>query len=207
DKTKAIDAADTAAAAAAKAAAQPATAAAAPQPIDRAWALGGCLIAAWLLATAIVILANPKALAETHIALREGVLWPLFITALVMAGLALFGLFIVRKPTELLDSLGRWPAVSAQPEVDFPNELPAPPSAFDEPPEVTLNVNFRKDEIRALAILSDQHIKVRSEPFDVNVDRSLMVTLDIPAGETKTWKRDESSANPFREAAVTKLYA
>src|SRR4051812_20763246 len=61
DKTRAIDAADSAAAAA-QAAAQPAAAAApaAPQPIDRAWALGGCLISGWLLATAIVILARPR---------------------------------------------------------------------------------------------------------------------------------------------------
>ena len=33
-----------------------------------------------------------------NIALREGVLWPLFVTTLVMASLSLFGLFIVRKP-------------------------------------------------------------------------------------------------------------
>src|SRR5262245_34325704 len=97
---------------AAAAALQPVVAAApaaAPQPLDRAVALGGCLIAAWLLATAIVVLSRPKALAETNIALREGVLWPLLITALVMAGCSLFGLFIVRKPMDLLDSLQRWP--------------------------------------------------------------------------------------------------
>src|SRR5207244_4274254 len=109
-----------------------------------------CACVGWLLAFGVVILANPKALAETHIALREGVLWPLFITALVMTGLALFGLFIVRKPAELLDSLVRWPAVACRPEVGFPNEIPAPANAFDEPPEVLLNVNFRREEIRAL---------------------------------------------------------
>ena len=71
----------------------------------------GCLVAAGFLATAIVFLSGQKALAETDIALREGVLWPLFITALVMAGCAVFGLFIVRKPAELLDSLARWPVI------------------------------------------------------------------------------------------------
>src|SRR5437762_5369979 len=135
DKSKAIDAADTAAAAAAKAAAQPAAAAAAPQPIDRAGALGGCLIAAWLLATAIVILAQPKALVETNIALREGVLWPLFITALVMAGCSLFGLFIVRKPMDLLASLRRSPELAVKPVETFDRPLEAPPNAFDEPAE------------------------------------------------------------------------
>src|SRR5207302_1059647 len=68
------------------AAAQPAggapAAAPAVQPLDRAGALGGCLVAAWLLATAVVTLSRHKSLAESNIALREGVLWPLFITAL-----------------------------------------------------------------------------------------------------------------------------
>jgi hypothetical protein len=98
-------------------AAQPAAAPARSSPVDRAWALGGCLVAAWLLAVGIVILSQPKSLAETGIAIREGVLWPLTVTALVMAGCSLFGLFIVRKPVDLLDSLQRWPELALRPEV------------------------------------------------------------------------------------------
>src|SRR5207253_3950428 len=80
-------------------AAMPAAGAAAPagnqaapaaKPLDAMWALVGGLVASWLLATAVVTLVGKRALAESKIALREGVLWPLFITALVMAGLALF---------------------------------------------------------------------------------------------------------------------
>src|SRR5438067_283878 len=151
--TKAGDAAQ-AAAAAVEPVAGPAPAA--PQPLDRAWAIGGCLIAAWLLAIAVVTLARPKALAETNIALREGVLWPLFITALVMAGCCLFGLFIVRKPLDLLDSLKRWPVLAMKPVEVFEPQLEAPPNAFDEPAEQILDIQFRKDEIQSLAVKSDQ---------------------------------------------------
>jgi ABC-type transport system involved in multi-copper enzyme maturation permease subunit len=193
--------------AAAKAASQPAAAPAAPQPLDRAWALGGCLVAAWLLSVAIVTLARPKALVETNIALREGVLWPLFITALVMAGCCLFGLFIVRKPIDLLDSLRRWPELAMKPVQTFEPTLEAPPNAFDEPAEQILDVRFRRDEIQSLAIKSDQHIRIRSEKFSSPSDGGQILALDVPAGEIRTWRRAEASSNPFRQPVVTELYA
>jgi ABC-type transport system involved in multi-copper enzyme maturation permease subunit len=188
------------------AAGQPA-AAPAVKPLDRIWALAGCLVAGWLVATGVVTLTSRKALAETHIAIREGVLWPLFITALVMAGCSLFGLIIVRKPMELLDSLVRWPQIATRPDVSYPLAIPAPANALDDPQEVTLDVSFRRDEIRALTVTSDQHVRVRSEPFTATGDPSLLMALDVPATETKTWRREEASANPFRQPVVTKLYA
>src|SRR5205085_7894550 len=100
--------------------------AAAQQPVDAVSVRGGCLAAGALLSIGMVTLASRKALAETHIALREGVLWPLLITALVMAGCSLFGLFIVRKPAELLDSLVRGPVLMVEGDVAYPQELPAP---------------------------------------------------------------------------------
>src|SRR5262245_10692093 len=33
------------------------------------------------------------------------------------------------------------------------------------------------------------------------------MTLDVPAEGEKTWRREQSAANPFRDAEVTKLYA
>jgi ABC-type transport system involved in multi-copper enzyme maturation permease subunit len=183
-------------------------AAAAPAlPLDRVWALGGALVASFLLAVGVVSLSSRRALAETSIALREGVLWPLLVTALVMAGCGLFGLFIVRKPTELLDSLVRWPTLAVRGDAVYVKPLEAPPSAFDDPAEVILDVNLRRDEIRALSITSDQHVRLHSEPFSSTGDPSLMVALDVPAGETKLWRREEASGNPFRQPVVTKLYA
>jgi ABC-type transport system involved in multi-copper enzyme maturation permease subunit len=189
--------------------AAPAAAQAAPaQGVDQAWAYAGCLIAAWLTAAAIVILSSRKALVESDIALKEGVLWPLFITALVMAGCALFGLFIVRKPMDLLDSLARWPVIAIEGDPVFVRELEAvPPGSFEEPVEQILDVQFRKDEIRRLSVTSDQHVRVRSEQFSALADPSTILALDVPAGESKLWRREEASANPFKQPVVTKLYA
>jgi ABC-type transport system involved in multi-copper enzyme maturation permease subunit len=179
------------------------------QPLDALWAIAGCLLISWLAALAVVTLSRPRALAETGVALREGVLWPLFITALVMAGCALFGLFIVRRPSELLDSLARWPVLAVEgASVTYPPQaIPAPPSEFDEPAEVEIPVNFRRDEIRSLEVRSDQRIKLRSEPFKATTDPSLLMALDVPAGESRLWRRDDATANPFREPVVTKLFA
>jgi ABC-type transport system involved in multi-copper enzyme maturation permease subunit len=180
---------------------------AAAAPLDTVWALAGSAVAAFLLALGVVTLSSRKALAETNIALREGVLWPLMITALVMAGCALFGLFIVRKPMELLDSLVRWPVIASQPVVTTPYDLPAPPNAFDDPEEMILDVNFRRDEVREITVSSDQRVRVRSEPFTSTAEESLMVALDVPAAGKETWKREQASGNPFRQPVVTKLYA
>jgi ABC-type transport system involved in multi-copper enzyme maturation permease subunit len=179
----------------------------APQ-LDRVWALGFGLLAAWILAFGTVYLSSRRALAESDIALREGVLWPLFITVLVMAGCALFGLFIVRKPMDLLDSLARWPVLAVEGNPSFAQKLEAVPAgSFDEPSEQILTVRFRKDEIQALSVTSDQHVRIRSEQFSSTADNSLMLNLDVPAGENKLWRREEASANPFRQAVVTTLYA
>jgi ABC-type transport system involved in multi-copper enzyme maturation permease subunit len=175
--------------------------------VDSLWALVGAAVASWLLATAIVTLVSPLALAETRIAIREGVLWPLFIMAVVMAGCAIFGLIVVRRPTEMLESLVRGPVIAAEGNVPYPAQLPAPANAFDDPPEVAIDVNFRRDEIQALTVTSDQHIKLRTEPFASQTDPTLVLTLDVPAGEEKTWRREQAGTNPFRESVVTKLYA
>jgi ABC-type transport system involved in multi-copper enzyme maturation permease subunit len=194
-----------AAAAAPPAATVPAKAVTA-SPFDRIWALGGCLVAGWLAANAVVMLSSRRALSETDIALREGVLWPLFITVLVMAGCSLFGLVIVRKPTELLDSLARWPRLAVEGDAIYIAKLEAP-QGFEEPAEQIIDVQFRRDEIQQLQIDSDQHVRLRSEPFSSITDPSLQLTLDIPAGDPKIWLREQAAANPFRQPVVTKLYA
>jgi len=154
-----------------------------------------------------VVLSSRRALAETDIALREGVLWPLFITAVVMAGCSVFGLFVVRKPTELLDSLVRWPVLAVEGNKVFPRDLPAPANEFEDPTEQIFDVHFRRDELRALEVTSDQHIRLRSEPFNAPGDASLILALDVPAGEPKIWRREEATGNPFKQSVVTKLYA
>jgi ABC-type transport system involved in multi-copper enzyme maturation permease subunit len=175
--------------------------------LDYLWAGAAILLGSLLLASAVVILVSRKALAETGIALREGVLWPLFITVAVMAACGVFGLFIVRKPTELLESLVRWSVLAREGNAAREYSITAPPNLLDDPPEEALDVNFRKDEIRQLIVRSDQHVRLRSEPFSATTDPTLVMTLDVPAGEEKVWRREQTGSNPFREQRVTKLYA
>jgi len=175
--------------------------------LDRIWALAGAALACWVLATALVTLVSRRALAETRIAIREGVLWPLFIAALVMTGFAVFGLFIVRKPTELLESLVRGPQLALEGDATMTRDLAAPANPVEDPVEQEVPVNFRRDEIRGLVFKSDQRVKLRSEPTGSTTDPSLVLTLDIPAGESKTWRREQTGTTPFREPVITKLYA
>ena len=167
----------------------------------------GWLLLSFLFATAIVTLISRRALAETDIALREGVLWPLLVLSAVLTGGALFGLFIVRKPADLLDSLVRWPVLMSQGDYLKTVEVAAAPTAFDDPPEMEIDVNFRRDEARSLIIKSDQRVRLRSESFNLQVDPSLILNLDVAAGDEKVWRREQAGTNPFREPVVTKLYA
>jgi hypothetical protein len=172
--------------------------------IDRLWAVMGILLASWLLATAAVTLAGRRALAETDIALREGVLWPLMITALVMTSFAVLGMFVVRKPVDLLESLVRAPVLAWEGDQAQTFTVPAA-EGFDDPPEVELPVRFRKDEIQALTAASDQRVKVRSEPLSSS--SPLVLALNATPGEPSTWRREQAGINPFRDDVVTALYA
>jgi ABC-type transport system involved in multi-copper enzyme maturation permease subunit len=172
--------------------------------LTQPWELAGYLVASLFLAGAIVTLLRPSALAETSIAIREGVLWPLTVTAIVMAVLALLGMFVVRRPMSFLDSLVRAPVLARQGELVTQHEIAPAPNQFDEPTEVTIPVSFRKAEIRDLRVVSDQRVKVRTESFDQQ--SPVAVTVDVPAGQEKSWRRVVAGVNPFREDIVTKLF-
>ena len=172
--------------------------------LDSAWPLGGALVVSWLLATGVVMIVGTSALEETGIAIREGVLWPLFITAVVMTVFAVLGLMIVRRPTELLESLARSPALARQGEDSRTHTIDPPPNQFDEPPQTPIDVSFRRNEIRQITIQSDQKIKVRTEAFDR--ESAVAVTFDVAPGETETWRREAAGSNPFRDDVTTQLF-
>jgi ABC-type transport system involved in multi-copper enzyme maturation permease subunit len=189
--------------AAAEQADQPAAPPAA-NPLDSLWMLGGSLVLCWLLALAAVTLISRKALAETNIALREGVLLPLMLTGVVLSVLAVLGLVVVRQPTTLLESLLRYPALASGGTVTATHTIPAPPNEFDEPPEVAIPVNFRRDEIRQLQLTSDQRIHVSNQ--SVANPAPVALNVDISAGESETWRRQPGGINPFRDNVITQLF-
>lgn len=172
--------------------------------LESAFPLGGVLLACWLVAMAVVTLVGGTALSETWMAVREGVLYPLFIGAIAMTVFALLGMFIVRRPVELLDSLVRAPVLATSGTSPVTHTIEAPPNQFDEPPTVEIPVTIRRTEIRQLTFASDQKVKIRTEPFDQQ--SAVALTIDVPPGEERVWRREMSSSNPFREDVVTKLY-
>lgn len=153
---------------------------------------------------AVVMLISRRTISESWIALREGVLWPLFITACVLGSFGIFGMTIVRDPNKLLDSLARWPQLMAKSSVTSTFDIPAPPNAFDEPPETPIDVHFRRDELRQMVFSSDQRVRVSTEPFATRSPAAAII--DVPASETKTWQRTADGVNPFKDATVTQLY-
>jgi ABC-type transport system involved in multi-copper enzyme maturation permease subunit len=155
-------------------------------------------------ALAVVMLVWRRTIEESWIAVREGVLWPLGITACVLAAFGLFGLTIVRNPDDLLDSLARWPVLMLQGEQTASFEIPPPPNAFDEPPETPIKVSFRRDEVRQMTFSSDQRVRVSTEPFDAR--SAAAAVIDVPAGGTETWRRAADGINPFRTEDVRELY-
>jgi ABC-type transport system involved in multi-copper enzyme maturation permease subunit len=154
-------------------------------------------------ALAAVMLVSRRTIEESWIALREGVLWPLFITACVLAAFGIFGLTIVRRPSELLESLARWPAIATSGTVATSFDIPAPPNSFDEPPETPIDVSFRRDELQQMVFSSDQRVRIATEPFATRSPAAALI--DVPAAGSETWKRS-IGANPFKSANVDKLY-
>ncbi len=172
--------------------------------VRQPWSLAGYVGVSLALAFILVTLIRQKALAETAIAIREGVLWPLTISAVVMAVLALLGMFVVRKPMSFLDSLVRAPVLARAGVVTRTFEIAAPANLADEPPESAIDVSFRKDEIRQIAVSSDQKVKFRTESFDKQ--SPVAVTFDIPPGQERTWRRVMAGVNPFNDDVITRLY-
>jgi ABC-type transport system involved in multi-copper enzyme maturation permease subunit len=166
--------------------------------------LAAGLVMSVVTALAVVMLISRRTIEESYIALREGVLWPLMITACVLAAFGIFGLTIVRKPTELLESLVRWPTLVAQGDVTKSFDIPAPPNAFDEPPETPIDVSFRRDEIQGMTLTSDQRVRVSTEPFATRSPAAAVI--DVPADGSETWRRSAEGSNPFRTDFVDKLY-
>jgi ABC-type transport system involved in multi-copper enzyme maturation permease subunit len=171
---------------------------------DQPWTLASYFGVSLALAVVFVTLIRQKALSETAIAIREGVLWPLTITAVVMALLAVLGMFVVRRPVNFLDSLVRAPVLARSGVVTRTFEIAPPPNRFDEPPQSSIDVSFRRDEIRQIEVSSDQKVKFGTESFDK--PSPVVVTLDLTPGEPRTWRRVMAGVNPFREDVVTKLY-
>jgi ABC-type transport system involved in multi-copper enzyme maturation permease subunit len=194
----------------AAAAAQGANAPAANQPgagpniFDRILLLGGLAVASWIVAVGIITLVSHRAVTEAWEAVTEGVLTPFAILVVVVAAIGIFGTLFVRKPSEMFESLARWPAMLSEGNVTQVFDIKAPVIDDDASFAEAIDVNFRRDEVRRMIFKADQHLKVATAPFEKPTSSSII--LDLTAGEEVTWQRDPTAATPFPERIVRKLY-
>ncbi|ADB17868.1 hypothetical protein Psta_3204 [Pirellula staleyi DSM 6068] len=157
-----------------------------------------------LTAFTIVVLLGKKSVDETQAAIYEGALWPVLITTIVFAVFGVLGIFVVRKPSELLSSLARIPAMRTEGQVTQEFVLKAPATAIDDPVIEEKAVSFDRDEIRQLRFVADQRVKISSMPF---VDgKGSGLTIDLKANEPAVWQKAPDAGNPFKTPKVDKLY-
>jgi ABC-type transport system involved in multi-copper enzyme maturation permease subunit len=195
--------------------AAPAAEAAAPAIVDRVVAGAAVCAAAFLAALAIVTLLSRKTVEEIPLAVQEGVLNYYFITAVAISSFAILGLTVVRRPSELLSVMYRYPQLVAQGNPSKTYTISAPETEFGEPPQTTIPVNFKKSEIRKLSFTSDQLVKIRTEPFDSPGGMSALFTVapQDQGGEADPqqqagaqWVRTPNGIVPFSAEEVRELY-
>jgi ABC-type transport system involved in multi-copper enzyme maturation permease subunit len=181
---------------------------AAISPFDAILLLGGWAVVSFLIATAVVTLVSRRAADEAWEAVTEGVLAPFGVVVLFMAAIGIFGTIFVRKPSEMFESLTRWPAMVSQGTETRTYEIKPPGLDLTSTLEQSIDVNFRRDEVRLLTFRADQHLKVSTAPFDKPTPSSIVldVTADLKTSEPALWRRGASDTMPFSERVVTKLY-
>lgn len=167
--------------------------------------LGGLGVASWVIAIGAVTLVSRRAADEAWESVTEGVLTPFAVVILVMAAIGIFGTLFVRKPSEMFESLARWPAMVSQGTATTVYDIDPPAVDLNSTFEQVVTTNFRRDEVRQLTFEADQHVKVSTAPFDNPI--ATAIVLDLTANEPLTWRRDNAATTtPFPEKIVSKLY-
>jgi hypothetical protein len=150
-------------------------------------------------------LVSRRTVAEVPLALREGVLWPVFLLTVSLAGFGLVGALFVQEPLELLSAVTRLPFVGSSAVV---LEVPVsgredPQDEFSEPVAYEFEVPIIYREVRSVSFQSDQNLVVATRPF---LEVKPGAALDVIGGEELTWLKGAQTTNPFLDADVSGLY-
>jgi ABC-type transport system involved in multi-copper enzyme maturation permease subunit len=156
------------------------------------------IVLALVAAFGVMHLVSRRVVAEVAEAVREGVLWPLFIMGLCLSLFAVMGTVVVYKPMDLFESLSRLPNVGTKtleftiPATDFEALGNA-----DDPPQHAIDVNFRASEVRSLFFVSSESLTIDVEKIDsFDLDPVFRVSDDEPL----RWIRAGDSLAPFNFA-------
>ena len=151
------------------------------------------------------VLVSRRTVAEVPAAVREGVLWPLFLVTVSLAGFGILGALFVEKPGELLASLKRLPFVGTQ---TTSHQVPVsePEDSDDEFSELAahvVNISFRSVEAQRILFNSDQNLSVATRPF---ADAKPGAAVEVIADEETAWLKRKQAVNPFVDEDVTRMY-
>ena len=166
--------------------------------------LGGLAVGSWVVAVGAVTLVSRRAADEAWESVTEGVLTPFAVVIVVVAAIGVFGTLFVRKPSEMFESLARWPALVSQGTTTQTFDIAPPAVDLNASFEQAIDTTFRRDEVRQLQFTADQHLKVSSAPFDKPATNAFV--LDLTAGEPVTWRREGTATTPFAKPIVTQLH-
>lgn len=164
-----------------------------------AWACASLLVA-----MGSVSLISRRTNSEIPLAVREGVLLPLFVVVCCLASFGILGLTIVRKPTELLENVWNYPALIARGTITREYEIPAATVDFQEPKEQKIDVEIRKKELVQMILRADQRLRVKTETFERYSFAA--ETINIPANDEAVWNKNPDGTSPFSELYVTELF-
>ena len=164
-----------------------------------AWATA-CLV----VAMGSVSLVSRRTNSEVPLAVREGVLLPLFVVVCCVASFGILGLTIVRKPTELLENLWAYPKLISRGKITKTYDIPAATSDFQEPKEVKIDVEIRKKELMQMIFRADQRVRVKTETFEKHSFAAQ--TINVAANDDTVWNRNPDGTSPFAELLVTEMF-
>jgi ABC-type transport system involved in multi-copper enzyme maturation permease subunit len=150
---------------------------------------------AWLLRKVPVF----GRLAEVPLTISEGPLQLIFGVVVALAVFGVLGLFVVRRPAEMIDALLRLPQLGVH-TATF--EIAAPP-ADDVAAEQAIEVSFRRNEIYSLQLSADEPLTVSAFAQD---DPGLPTNFNVKPGEVFEWNRATRSGSPFPKEVIDELF-
>ncbi|MCY2995849.1 MAG: ABC transporter permease [Planctomycetota bacterium] len=150
-------------------------------------------------------LVSRRTVAEVPLAVREGVLRPLFVITVSLASFGILGTLLIREPLDLLASLTRLPYMGSRTETFevSVSGLEDAKAEFSDPVAHELPVSISQSETRFLVFRSDQNLSISTRPF---VETRPGASIDVIAGEELSWIKGIQTVNPFLEGDVSKLY-
>lgn len=161
-------------------------------------------VASLLAAMGSVALISRRTNSEVPLAVREGVLLPLFVVVCCLASFGVLGLTIVRKPSELLENLWAYPQLIARGSITENYDIPAAASDFQEPKEVSIPVDVRKIELVQMILRGDQRMKIKTESFEKYSFAA--ETMNVAPDAEHVWRRNPDGSSPFVEELVSEFF-